>query len=169
MGPKAIEQTARIADGWLPSMFSPERAPELLKPFEGTSVDIAPVVMLCVDEDLDRARDLPRPWLTVYLGGMGAKGKNFYVEAAERFGQGEAAREVQRLFMAGDRAGAAAALTPELIEHSAVCCRPRELDERLAELRARRRDDAAGDAVRRPPGDRRATRDIRARVTVRVP
>jgi F420-dependent oxidoreductase-like protein len=77
MGPKAIEQTARIADGWLPSMFSPERAAELLKPFEGTDVDISPVVMLCVDEDIDRARDLARPWLTVYLGGMGAKGKNF--------------------------------------------------------------------------------------------
>jgi alkanesulfonate monooxygenase SsuD/methylene tetrahydromethanopterin reductase-like flavin-dependent oxidoreductase (luciferase family) len=75
MGPKAIEQTARIADGWLPSMFSPERAPELLKPFEGTEADIAPVVMLCVDEDLDRARDLARPWLTVYFGGMGAKGR----------------------------------------------------------------------------------------------
>jgi hypothetical protein len=48
--------------------------------------------MLCVDEDLDRARDLARPWLTVYLGGMGAKGKNFYVDAAERFGEGDAAR-----------------------------------------------------------------------------
>jgi hypothetical protein len=63
---------------------------------------------------------------------MGAKGKNFYVEAAERFGQGDAAREVQDRFMAGDRAGAAAALTPELIDRSAVCCRPGELDERLA-------------------------------------
>jgi F420-dependent oxidoreductase-like protein len=132
MGPKAVEQTARIADGWLPSMFNPERAAELLKPFEGTELDISPVVMLCVDEDLDRARDLARPWLTVYLGGMGAKGKNFYVDAAERFGEGDAAGEVQRLFMAGDRAGAAAALTPELIDHSAVCCRPGELDERLA-------------------------------------
>ena len=128
MGPKAIEQTARIADGWLPSMFSPE----LVEPFTGTDVDISPVVMVCVDEDIDRARDLARPWLTVYLGGMGAKGKNFYDEAAERFGQGEAAREVQRLFMARDRAGAAAALTPELIDRSAICCRRGELDERLA-------------------------------------
>jgi F420-dependent oxidoreductase-like protein len=128
MGPKAIEQTAQIADGWLPSMFSPE----LAEPFRGTDVDVSPVAMLCVDEDIGRARDLARPWLTVYLGGMGAKGKNFYVEAAERFGQGEAAREVQRLFMAGDRAGAAAALTPELIDHSAICCRPEEIDERLA-------------------------------------
>jgi F420-dependent oxidoreductase-like protein len=128
MGPKAIEQTARIADGWLPSMFSAD----LVEPFRGTDVDISPVVMVCVDEDIDRARDLARPWLTVYLGGMGAKGKNFYVEAAERSGQGDAAREVQRLFMAGDRAGAAAALTPELIDSSAVCCRPADLDDHLA-------------------------------------
>jgi F420-dependent oxidoreductase-like protein len=129
MGPKAIEQTAEIADGWLPSMFSAESA----EPFKGTDLDVAPVVMLCVDEDLDRARDLARPWLTVYLGGMGAKGKNFYVEAAERSGQGDAARAVQRLFMAGDRAGAAGALTPELIDRSAICCRPAELEERLAD------------------------------------
>lgn len=128
MGPKAIEQTARIADGWLPSRFSAD----LVEPFRGTDVDIAPVVMVCVDEDIDRARDLARPWLTVYLGGMGAKGKNFYVEAAERSGQGDAAREVQRLFMAGDRAGAAAALTAELIDSSAVCCRPAELADHLA-------------------------------------
>ncbi len=128
MGPKAIEQTAQIADGWLPSRFSPEA----VEPFRGTDVDISPVVMVCVDDDVDRARDLARPWLTVYLGGMGAKGKNFYVEAAERAGHGESAREVQRLFMAGDRAGAAAALTPELIDSSAVCCRPAELDDHLA-------------------------------------
>jgi len=128
MGPRAIEQTAEIADGWLPSMFTRE----LAGPFRGTGIDVSPVVMLCVDDDVDRARDLARPWLTVYLGGMGAKGKNFYVEAAERFGQGDAAREVQERFMAGDRAGAAMALTPELIDRSAICCRPGEIDERLA-------------------------------------
>jgi F420-dependent oxidoreductase-like protein len=127
MGPKAIEQTAQIADGWLPSRFSAE----LAEPFKGTDVDIAPVVMVCVDEDIDRARDLARPWLAVYLGGMGAKGKNFYVEAAERAGQGESARKVQRLWMEGDRGGAAAALTPELIDGSAICCRSGDLDEHL--------------------------------------
>jgi F420-dependent oxidoreductase-like protein len=133
IGPRAVAQAARIADGWLPFMFTPERAPELLAPFEGSGVDIAPVVMTCVDDDLDRARDLARPWLALYLGGMGAKGKNFYVETAARFGQGESARRVQELFMAGDREGAARALSPELIDVSAVCCRPGELDERLAE------------------------------------
>ena len=132
IGPKAVEQTARIADGWLPFMFTPDSAPDLLAPFAGTGIDIAPVVMVCVDSDLDRARDLARPWLALYLGGMGAKGKNFYVETAERSGQGEAAREVQRLFMSGDRVGAGTALTPELIDGSAICCRPGELDDRLA-------------------------------------
>ena len=129
MGPRAIAQTAEIADGWLPSMFTPE----LAEPFRGTGIDVSPVAMLCVDDDLHRARDLARPWLTVYLGAMGAKGKNFYVEAAERFGEGDAAREVQARFIAGDRAGAAAALTPELIDRSAICCRPSELDDRLAD------------------------------------
>jgi F420-dependent oxidoreductase-like protein len=133
IGPKSVEQAARIADGWLPFMFSPERADELLEPFRGTDVDISPVVMVCVDEDRDRARDLARPWLALYMGGMGAKKKNFYVETAERFGHGESARRCQELFQAGDREGAAAALSDELIEGSAICCAPGELDDRLAE------------------------------------
>jgi F420-dependent oxidoreductase-like protein len=132
IGPKSVEQAARIADGWLPFMFSPELADDLLRPFAGTNVDIAPVVMVCVDDDLDRARDLARPWLAIYLGGMGARSKNFYVETAERFGHGESARRVQELFPR-DREAAAAALSPELIDHSAICCRAGELDERLAE------------------------------------
>jgi F420-dependent oxidoreductase-like protein len=129
IGPKAVEQTAEIADGWLPFIFSPE----LLDPFQGREVDISPVVMVCVDDDIDRARDLARPWLALYMGGMGAKGKNFYVESAARFGHGETAQRVQELFMAGDRAGAARALSDGLIDHSAICCRPGELDGRLAE------------------------------------
>jgi F420-dependent oxidoreductase-like protein len=133
IGPKSVEQCARIADGWLPFMFNPELADELLAPFRGTEVDIAPVVMICVDDDLDRARDLARPWLALYLGAMGAKEKNFYVESAERFGHGESARRVQKLWGARDREGAAAALSDELIDGSAICCRPGELDDRLAE------------------------------------
>ncbi len=106
IGPKSVEQAARIADGWIPFMFSPERAADLLAPFEGTGVDVAPAVLVCLDDDPERALDLARPWLALYLGGMGAKDKNFYVETAERFGHGDAAHEVQRLFAAGDRMGA---------------------------------------------------------------
>ena len=133
IGPKAVEQAARIADGWLPFMFSPERADELLEPFRGTDVDISPVVMVCVDDDRERARDLARPWLALYMGAMGAKQRNFYVDIADRFGHGDSARRVQELFQAGDREAAAAALSDDLIEGSAICCRPGELDNRLAE------------------------------------
>ena len=133
IGPKAVEQAARIADGWLPFMFAPERADELLEPFRGTDVDISPVVMVCVDDDRERARDLARPWLALYMGAMGAKQRNFYVDTADRFGHGDSARRVQELFQAGDREAAAGALSDELIEGSAICCRPGELDDRLAE------------------------------------
>jgi hypothetical protein len=68
------------------------------------------------------------------MGGMGAKGKNFYVDAAERAGFGDSAREVQRLFMEGDRAAAAAALSDELIESNAVCTDMAGLSARIAEF-----------------------------------
>ncbi len=135
IGPKAVEQTAEIADGWIPFFFNPERAEELLAPVRasGRDIDVSPAVLVCVDDDVAKARDMARPWLAIYLGGMGAKGKNFYVETAERMGHGESAAKVQELFMAGDRAGAAAAISDEIIDGSSLCCRPSELDDRLAE------------------------------------
>jgi F420-dependent oxidoreductase-like protein len=134
IGPKSVEQTARIADGWLPFFFHPDTAEEMLAPVRaaGRDIDVAPVVLVCVDDDPAAARDMARPWLAIYLGGMGAKGKNFYVETAERMGQGESARLVQERFAAGDRQGAAAAISDEIIQSTAICCRPAELDEHLA-------------------------------------
>jgi F420-dependent oxidoreductase-like protein len=156
IGPKAVEQTAQIADGWLPFFFHPEGAEDLLAPFVASGrreqVDVSPVVLVCVDDDVAAARDMARPWLTIYLGGMGAKGKNFYVETAERWGEGESARRVQELFMAGDRMGAAAAISDEIIDRCAICCRASELDERLAAF-----DRAGADTLlAMPMGDRPA-------------
>jgi len=135
IGPRSIEQAARIADGWLPFFFNPATAEEMLAPVRasGRAIDVAPVVLVCVDEDPAAARDMARPWLALYLGGMGAKAKNFYVETAERMGQGESARRVQELFGAGHREAAAAAISDEIIDSTAICCRATELDERLAE------------------------------------
>jgi F420-dependent oxidoreductase-like protein len=127
IGPKAVEQTAKIADGWLPFIFTPD----LLAPFEGRDVDISPVVMVCVDEDLDRARDLARPWLALYMGGMGAKGKNFYVEIANRYGHGESANACQDAFLAGNRAEAEAAVSDELIDLVSLATTPENLESRL--------------------------------------
>jgi alkanesulfonate monooxygenase SsuD/methylene tetrahydromethanopterin reductase-like flavin-dependent oxidoreductase (luciferase family) len=129
-----VEQTAEIADGWIPFFFNPEQADEILAPVRagGRDIDVSPAVLVCVDDDVSRARDMARPWLAIYLGGMGAKGKNFYVDTAERMGHGESARRVQELFMAGDRAGAGAAISDEIIDACSICCRAPDLDDRLA-------------------------------------
>jgi F420-dependent oxidoreductase-like protein len=152
--PKALEQTGEIADGWLPFMFNAHTADELLAPIRasGREIDVSPVVLTCVDDDIEKARDMARPWMAIYLGGMGAKGKNFYVEAAERFGQGDSAHRVQQLFLDGDRAGAAAAISDEILDFSAICCTPGDLEGRIAEY-----FEAGADAVLALPfGDRPA-------------
>jgi F420-dependent oxidoreductase-like protein len=141
IGPKAVRQAGAIADGWLPFMLDPAEPEVLLDPLrEGAreagrdpaALDIAPVVPLAVDEDLRAARDAVRPWLAFYLGSMGAKDKNFYVELAERQGHGAAAREVQARALAGDRAGAAQAVSDALVDAGAIATTPAGLDERLA-------------------------------------
>jgi F420-dependent oxidoreductase-like protein len=147
MGPKAVEQAARIADGWLPFMFDPDQ----LGPFTERGADIAPVVMVCVDDAPNRARDLARPWLALYLGGLGAQSKNFYVETTERSGHGASARRVQQLFGTGDRAGAQRRSDRPLGD--LLPSRRARRAHRL--VRAGRGHDAAGHALRRPAEHRR--------------
>jgi F420-dependent oxidoreductase-like protein len=141
IGPKAVKQAGAIADGWLPFMLDPTDPDVLMAPLrEGAAeagrsldeIDVAPVVPLAVDEDIRAARDAVRPWLAFYLGAMGAKEKNFYVELAERQGHGAAAREVQARGLAGDRLGAVTAVTDGLVDAGAIATTPAGLDERLA-------------------------------------
>jgi hypothetical protein len=91
---------------------------------------------MAVDADVGAARDAVRPWLAFYLGAMGARDKNFYVELAERAGHGAAARACQDEWLAGDRDAAAGALTSELIDSMALACARRDLDDRLAAFEA---------------------------------
>jgi F420-dependent oxidoreductase-like protein len=141
IGPRAVRQAGALADGWLPFMLNPAEPEVLIDPLrEGAEaagrtladIDVAPVVPVAVDEDLAAARDAVRPWLAFYLGAMGAKEKNFYVDLAARHGHGAAAREVQERMLAGDRAGAAAAVTDALVDAGAIAATPSGLDERLA-------------------------------------
>jgi F420-dependent oxidoreductase-like protein len=141
IGPNAVEQVGEIADGWLPFMFNPADPGVLLDGLQrgldrsGRSredVDVAPVVPVCLADDVETARHGGRAWLAFYLGAMGAKEKNFYVDLADRYGHGAAAREVQEKMLAGDRVGAAMALTDELIDAGCVATTPAGLDERLA-------------------------------------
>ena len=81
-----------IADGWLPFLLNPAEPELLLDPLRAGAekagrsldeIDIAPVVPVAIHDDLDEARHLVRPWLAFYLGAMGAKEKNFYVDLAD--------------------------------------------------------------------------------------
>ncbi len=131
VGPRAVVQTGEIADGWLPAFLDPENPDVLMGPLreglakagrDASAVDVAAAVPVAVADDLDSARDACRPWLAFYLGAMGAREKNFYVDLADRYGHGDVARDVQARMLDGDRAGAAAALPPELIDATALVC-----------------------------------------------
>ena len=145
VGPKAVEQVGEIADGWLPFMVDPAHADALFAPLDRglekagrtrADLDVAACTAMALEDDVDAARDAVRPWLAFYLGAMGSREKNFYVELAERAGHGAAARECQEAFLGGDRGRAAAALTPELIDAMALATTPDALAGRLAAFEA---------------------------------
>jgi len=141
IGPKNVELTAEIADGWLPIFYSPERYPAYFKAQvdaglerSGRSIaqfDIAPTVQVVLDDDLVTAYNQVRPQLALYIGGMGAKGKNFYHELAVRYGFEEAAETIQDLFLAGKKGDAMAAVPDELIDAVALVGSRERIRDRL--------------------------------------
>lgn len=151
IGPKSVELCGEIADGWIPAFFDPEDGAGLNAALnrglaragrDRSEIDIAPTVPVAVDEDLDEARNALRPLISFYLGGMGAKDKNFYVDLLAANGLADEAHEVQDRFLGGDRIGAAMALSAEVIDMCGIACRPAELDSRLARFA-----DAGADSV----------------------
>jgi F420-dependent oxidoreductase-like protein len=147
IGPKNTTLAAEIADGWLPMMFSPEHVDEFrplldegfARAGNGKGYDdfeIAPSVNVFITDDRESARNAMRPFLALYVGGMGSRDRNFYNQLASRYGFEDAARKVQDLYLEGKREEAAAALPDELID-SVTLCGPRDVvRERLQILRA---------------------------------
>jgi F420-dependent oxidoreductase-like protein len=143
IGPKNTTLAAEIADGWIPTLFSPEHVGEFRplleegfaraengKGFE--DFDIAPTVNVFVSDDLESARDAMRPYIALYVGGMGSRKQNFYNALVQRYGFEDAAREVQNLYLEGKKDEAAAALPAELIDTVALCGPAGVVRERLA-------------------------------------
>jgi F420-dependent oxidoreductase-like protein len=146
IGPKNTTLTAEIAEGWIPTLFSPEHVAEF-RPLlddgfaaagDGKSLagfDIAPTVQTLISDDLDAARDAMRHYLALYVGGMGSRKQNFYNSLVQRYGFEDAARRVQDLYLDGHKDEAAAALPGELIDAVSLCGPRDVVRERIAMFR----------------------------------
>jgi F420-dependent oxidoreductase-like protein len=129
--PAGIRTSAEVADGFFPIFMAPERfdvfAPDLEKGFAKAGAakslanyNICPFVPVSLDDDLDRARLAVKQHLALYIGGMGAREKNFYNDYAKRLGYGSAAAQIQDAYLAGKRVEAAAAVPDELVDGIAL-------------------------------------------------
>ena len=134
IGPKNVALAAEIANGWLPIFFAPGRFAETYgEAFADTDLDtfdIAPTVTVVLGDDVDACRSMVKPGLALYIGGMGARGRNFYNDLACRYGYEGAAKTIQDLYLDGKKKEAAAAVPDELVDEVALCG-PKE---RMAEL-----------------------------------
>lgn len=148
LGPKNVELAAELCQGWEPIFYYPETAQQafgesLAAGRANRSADLPPLDVMVdtrvlVSEDRDevaRAEQQVREHLALYVGGMGARGKNFYNDLAVRFGFGDAAQQVQDLFLEGDKAAAAAALPSELVRGVSLIGPPSHVAERLEAFR----------------------------------
>ncbi len=144
LGEKNVALTAEVADGWIPMIFVPEVAKEVWGSAlaDGASrrdpalgpLQITAGGSLAIGEgpDVMAVRDFSRSMLALYIGGMGAKGKNFYNEVAVRAGYAEAAAKIQDLYLAGHKQDAAAAVPDELLERTTLCGPEGYVAERIA-------------------------------------
>ena len=144
IGPNNTKLAGEIADGWLPTFFSPENVGEFRELLQAGAArrgrtldgfDIAPTVQVYISDDRAAARDLMRPILALYIGGMGSRKQNFYKSLVERYGFADAAATVQDLYLDGKRAEAGAALPDELIDMVSLCGPRDVVRERLDAFR----------------------------------
>jgi F420-dependent oxidoreductase-like protein len=146
IGRKSVEMAAEICDGWIPIFFSADA-------FEQTwgehleagfakggrsrsDLEISPSLSVAIDGDLDAARGLVKASLLLYLGGMGSKKTNFYVDLTHRFGFGEVADEVQELYLDGKREQAYEAIPDELVDATSLVGPEDEVAQRIDKLAA---------------------------------
>ena len=134
MGPKAVAQTFEIADGWLPLFWSPEKARDVFgSAMAGARPDFdiaatAPVILI---DDVEAGREFLKPYYALYIGGMGARGKNFYNDLFSRYGYEAEAKEIQDLYLDGLKRDAAAAVPDSFVDEVALVGPKERLAERL--------------------------------------
>jgi F420-dependent oxidoreductase-like protein len=143
IGPKNVQLTAEIADGWLPVFFSPERTSTIYEPLlaagfeksgEADKADrfqIVPTVSAIVTDDLDAGRLQMKPFLALYIGGMGAKGRNFYNDLACRYGYEAEAEHIQDLYLDGKKMEATLAVPDALVDEVCLVGSSERIRDRL--------------------------------------
>ena len=140
--PAGLRCAGEVADGVFPVWMDPNKYDVLGESIEqgfekagnGKNLkdfDIAPFVTVAMNDDLDAAYDALRPWLALYIGGMGAKNKNFYHEYATRLGYGDAANQIQELYLSGKKPEAEALVPNELLDEVSLIGPRERIIERL--------------------------------------
>jgi len=145
LGPKNVELAAELAEGWQPIFFLPEKAQDVWgaalaagqskrDPVLG-DLEVFAGPTLAIGENVEPLREIVKPHLALYIGGMGAKGKNFYHTLATRYGYGPQADRIQELYLAGDKEAAAKAVPDELVRDVSLIGTPGFVKERIAAFR----------------------------------
>jgi F420-dependent oxidoreductase-like protein len=144
LGEKNLELTAEIADGWLPLFYLPEKAPEIFRPALAAGAakrdpSLGPLeicaggnVAIGELKDVAHLRDVARPLIALYVGGMGARGRNFYNTLVQRYGFEAEAKLIQDLYLDGKKKEAEAAVPQQLLELTSLIGPEGYVKERLA-------------------------------------
>ena len=140
--PAGLRCAGEVADGVFPVWMDPNKYDVLGESIEQgfekagndkslEDFDVAPFVTVAMNDDLDAAYDALRPWLALYIGGMGAKNKNFYHDYATRLGYGDAADQIQELYLSGKKPEAEALVPNELLDEVSLIGPRERIIERL--------------------------------------
>lgn len=142
LGPKNVALTAEIADGWMPILFDPAKARDVW----GADLDagrakraddlddlwVTAGGLVAIGDDVKGFLDFVRPMVALYVGGMGARGRNFYNSLFQRYGYEAEAKEIQDLYLDGKKREAAAAVPTEFLEAISLCGPEGYVKERIA-------------------------------------
>jgi F420-dependent oxidoreductase-like protein len=132
ISPKSVELTAEIADGWIPIFYDPESARDVFPAFRREGFDVAPSVPVVLTDDVQAGRDSLKGYYALYIGGMGARGKNFYNSLFGRYGFEAEAKTIQDLFLDGKQRDAAAAVPDAFVDRVALVGSKERIAERIA-------------------------------------
>jgi F420-dependent oxidoreductase-like protein len=132
ISPRAVEQAFEIADGWLPIFWSPEQARSIFPVASARpDFDIAPSVPALLTDDIEAGRNALKEYYAFYIGGMGARGTNFYNDLFTRYGYEAEARTIQDLFLDGKQREAAAAVPDAFVDEVALVGPKERMAERI--------------------------------------